>query len=297
MGHSRKEKVAATDENLLDLAVEPMTRWLMSAALERRSITYGEVKKRLEDEFRLSTIFTTRLGKPAGALIDRLLEEDPAIPLLNVLLVRSDTRLPGSGCGGYLAGRFGEPKLSEEDAPTKYPDLWERYCAKAADEVYAFKDWPRLYRRIYRKKMAAEPADTKGTEKDGLTRGRGGEGRAHKALRLWVQANPDKIAPQLDDARAETEVDLLSGDRVDVVYYAQSKTLGIEVKSHTSDWFDLLRGVYQCVKYRAILKAQDIRPDAVVDTLLVTETELDGELKALAKRFGVKHLVVPTERD
>ncbi|MCR6633090.1 MAG: hypothetical protein NVV74_25300 [Magnetospirillum sp.] len=296
MTHS-SQVIAATDENLLACAVEPMTRWLMAAALERRRITYSEVRKRLEDEYHLSSIFTTRLGKPAGELMNRLLEEDAATPLLNVLLVRSDTLLPGSGAGYYMAPRFGEKKLAEKDAPTKYPELWQHFCEKAAEEVYAYKGWPALYRRLYRKKMVIEPLEAKGTEKDGLARGRGGEGKPHRDLRLWVQANPGQVAPQLKDPRAETEVDLLSGDRVDVVYYGSTKTLGIEVKSRTSDWFDLLRGVYQCVKYRAVLKAQDIRPEADVDVLLVTETELDGELKTLARRFGVKHLCVPVDRD
>ena len=80
----------------------------------------------------------------------------------------------------------------------------------------------------------------------------------------------------------------LSGDRVDVVSYARDRTVAIEVKSRDSNWADLRRGVYQCVKYRAVLAAQDIRRNPIVETWLVTESPLPGDLKALARRLGVR---------
>ena len=90
--------------------------------------------------------------------------------------------------------------------------------------------------------------------------------------------------------RTETEVDLLSGDRVDVVLYCERKTVAIEVKSRKSNEADLCRGVYQCVKYKAVLSAQDDR--LPVESWLVTETGLDGDLKGLAKKLGIKHKIV-----
>ena len=33
--------------------------------------------------------------------------------------------------------------------------------------------------------------------------------------------------------------------------------LAIEVKSRDSNWNDLRRGIYQCIKYRAVLHAQE----------------------------------------
>ncbi len=82
----------------------------------------------------------------------------------------------------------------------------------------------------------------------------------------------------------------MSGDRVDVVFCAEREIVAIEVKSRDSNWADLRRGIYQCVKYKAVLLAQD---DCLpVDSWLVTETALDGDLKALAKKLGVKHKVI-----
>ena len=78
---------------------------------------------------------------------------------------------------------------------------------------------------------------------------------------------------------------LLSGDRVDVVSIMEDRTVAIEVKSKDSDWFDLRRGVYQCVKYRAVMKAQDIRRNANVESWLVTECQRRSKSTPLA---GVK---------
>lgn len=52
------------------------------------------------------------------------------------------------------------------------------------------------------------------------------------------------------------------------------------------------RGIYQCIKYRAVLDAQILEQSIPVHSLLVTKEELDGELKQLAKRMKVKYLVI-----
>ncbi len=297
-----KKRLKPTVENLSQHGAKPLTRWLIAAAKERMTITYGEAKRRLQNEYGFSTIFSSMMGHPAGAAMDNIHEIERDAPLLNVLLVQQGDRLPGRGAGVFLADRFGEPRLREKNARRTYPDLWRRLFERAAEEIYAYQGWDNLFQRVYR--QAYEP-DTEwakrqdgidGKERDGLPRGRQGEGLKHKALRLWVKANPGRVVPSLSDVRSETEVELLSGDRVDVVYYAPYTTVGIEVKSIDSNWVDLRRGIYQCVKYRAILKAQDARADPVVEALLITETELDGDLKDLAKRHRVKHRVMAINR-
>ncbi len=105
-----------------------------------------------------------------------------------------------------------------------------------------------------------------------------------------MKDNPEEVEKRLAGARAETEVELLSGDRVDVVIYGERATVAVEVKSGDSNRADLERGVYQCVKYEAVLRAQEDR--LLVRAWLVTEPELPGDLRALAKRLGVKHKIV-----
>ena len=134
-------------------------------------------------------------------------------------------------------------------------------------------------------------------EVDGLSYGRAGEGKNHKKLRKWVKNNSKKVIKYLKDVKglkdvkAKTEVLLLSGDRVDVVYYGRGITVVIEVKSRDSNVYDLLRGIYQCIKYKSVMRAQ-MRADDVkghtVCALLVTEDKLPNDLRDLADALKVK---------
>ena len=63
--------------------------------------------------------------------------------------------------------------------------------------------------------------------------------------------------------------------------------VAVEVKSTLSTDDDLRRGVYQCVKYRAVLQAQEIPVSVSVRTMLLTERELPADLKARARQLGV----------
>ena len=289
-------------ENLRLYGAEPITRWLIAAAKKRHTITYGEAKSKLEETLGFSTIFPTTMGQPAGQAMDSILEIDDAAPLLNVLLVRQSDGMPGSGAGPYMADYFGEDWLREKNARNENPVKWRSYFERAARDVYNFDGWEELYKRVYRRKSRldknalAEEAATGGSEKDGLPHGRKGEGKNHRTLRLWVKNNPSKVIRNIGAVDAETEVDLLSGDRVDVVFYSTSKTIAVEVKSKDSASADLLRGIYQCVKYRAVLLAMDARSNAPVDCVLVTEKPLPGYLSKLADRLTVKHVKVPEVR-
>ncbi|MFG1319224.1 hypothetical protein [Xanthobacter autotrophicus] len=295
-----------TNENLSsDAATKALMRWLVVAALDNSFLTYGEVKNRLEKEVGFESIARPgRTGYTAGAMIDKLLDVDEAAPLLNVLLVEQKTELPSDGAGSYLADRFDEPRLRHANAKNRLSKLWRRAFDEAAGEVYSTPqaEWQRLFECAY-----GEPLDPQqltedrekrraGAENDGLRYGRSGEGPHHKELRLWVCVNPALIHQKFADAVSETEVVLDSADRVDVLFKLKNHTVAIEVKSRDSNLADLRRGVYQCVKYRAVLEAMDIRQPGAVAAILVTETPLPGEIKALLAMHEIKHFLAPMDR-
>lgn len=295
--------IKPTHANLEKYAAPLIARWLITAAKERRVVTYGEAMEKLVREEGFSSIGrATKLGFPAGKLMDAIHNKLENAPLLNALLVRQDTRLPSAGIGGYLAHHYGIAALGEDGAIDEHPELWSKYSESAIQEAYDFNEWEALFESAFYQQFAVDIVTKKrkvgkdGAEKDGIPRGRHGEGDKHKSLRLWVTQNPKTVAPSLKGVRTETEVELLSGDRVDSVYYANGQTLAIEVKSMTSNWYDLQRGIYQCVKYRAVMRAMDPRENAIVKSLLITEDSLDGTLKALAKQLSVKCMTVSEDR-
>lgn len=126
--------------------------------------------------------------------------------------------------------------------------------------------------------------------------GRGGEGENHKRLRLWVLENIPALFPKLTAVEAVTEYQLPSADRIDVACFSPTLRLAVEVKSQDSNEADLARGIYQCVKYRAVLRA--ITPDEAikVQAVLVSQVALPPHLNEEARRLDIPSIVVPPAR-
>jgi hypothetical protein len=300
---------AATNENLQEHGLAPTMRWLIAAALDGATMTYGQVKQRLENEADFSTVFATRIGLVAGELMNRIQQVEADAPLINVLVVNQQDRLPSKGAGSFMATRFRNPQLSAEDYKKRHPAKWRDYFERAAAEVYAYSpaQWSALYTRVFGQTlpeaMIAAQRDKRhdGNEDDfGAGAGKygaGGEGKYHKALRLWITENPHKVRRIFATARTETEFCLDSGDRIDSVYHLADRTVVLEVKSRISNDVDLRRGVYQCIKYRAVKAAMDVREQVPVEAILVTEAKVSGEIAALLKQHDIRHFQAPLDRD
>ena len=281
-----------TKKNLKEHAAQPLAQWLIHAARRRSSITYGVAKLRLEREIGFSMIFSPTMGVPAGNLMDRMLHVRPGCPPLNVLLVRQEDRMPGEGAGPFMADYLSDRRLASTGFRDRHPRRWRSACDEIATDVYAFDDWNELYRDAFGERLPA-PTQPQGTENDGIRHARRGEGPNHKALRLWVRDHPGKIRGGYANFATDTEVVLDSADRVDVVYYDPDSTVAIEVKSSDSDDTDLRRGIFQCIKYRAVMEAMDIRQDAQVNTVLVTQRPLPRDLRPLLRLHGIGHFKAP----
>lgn len=124
----------------------------------------------------------------------------------------------------------------------------------------------------------------------------GAESEAHKALKQYVLDNPGRFGVPHDYTFGATEFVLRSGDIIDVMFRSKKRWIGVEVKSRVSDAHhdDYDRGIYQAVKYRAVLEAQATveHPDCPpqVQVLLVLERRMPAERVALAKTLGVQYV-------
>ena len=134
-----------------------------------------------------------------------------------------------------------------------------------------------------------------GTEREPQVYGRGGEGVNHEKLRLYVFNNPSKFFPKLASPEVHTEFLLPSADRIDVLLETPAFRIGIEVKSRDSNDADLARGIYQCVKYRAVLEAIS-SPEVKVVVCLVTERTLPPQLNDEARRLKITCLTADPDR-
>jgi hypothetical protein len=275
--------------------------YLLPIARANTTITYGEIADKLAADLRISgPIFPIHVGSPVGTLMQRILKVDENAPLINILVVHQNDGQPGKGANSFLRERF---HLSQPPTGQGRRELVDR----AAQKVYAFRDWRRLYAQLFG--LEPPPIDPmiliKGREVDGMppasSKSRFGgpaESKEHLKLKEYVLNHPKKIgAPvALDDASKEKM--LLSGDEVDV-YMAKGNTAYlIEVKSVRSTEPDLLRGVFQCIKYRAVFKAQceGTIPDIRIKMTLVVEKEPPSYIHDLATRHKVQVVVLAVNR-
>ena len=120
--------------------------------------------------------------------------------------------------------------------------------------------------------------------------GKGGESVAHKRLKKYIANHPEIIGLKKSLTPGDTEVELPSGDTPDVLFKNSEYRIAVEVKSHISNETDLKRGIFQCVKYRAILKAcRSVEIENYeVNSLLAIEGELTKDLIGIKNTLGVK---------
>ena len=114
--------------------------------------------------------------------------------------------------------------------------------------------------------------------------------RQHLALKKFVRDNPKVVGLPSRFPSGTTEAPLPSGDRLDVLFYTLSKMLAVEVKSHKSNQVDLERGLFQCVKYRAVMQAERAFKNGSysIDAILVVGRKFPDVLKPLQNSLGVK---------
>jgi len=168
----------------------------------------------------------------------KVVTHEKNIPSLNAL-VNNKHGLPSDGFSYVLDGY---DKLSDSD---------KKEIARIYNEAaLSYRKWDWVMAQL-----GVSPSFSEEDEKailSGKTHGYGGEGEEHKKLKQYIASNPKAIGIQTDE-QGEMEFPLLSGDSVDV--YFKKARVAVEVKPSTSPDSDILRGIYQCVKYKAVLDA------------------------------------------
>lgn len=205
------------------------------------------------------------------------------IPILNALIKNANTGLPAGGfsyvCDGY-----------NTMPPQAQHDIVDGINKRAIE--YRHWDW-------VLDALGLEPVSPVVTEEElkigsKTLYGRGGEGAEHKALKEYIKSHPEAIG-FYDVLSAEVEYDLPSGDRLDVFFVLKDQTqIVIEVKPSSSPEGDVMRGIFQCVKYEATLKAMRKLRNRGYDirTVLVVGAPLTSVNQKIADALGVKYKFV-----
>lgn len=120
----------------------------------------------------------------------------------------------------------------------------------------------------------------------------GGEGEEHKKLKEYISEHPEVLGYK-NVMLVETEHILPSGDRLDVYIELSDGThVAVEVKPKDAPDNDISRGIFQCIKYAAVMEAMRNleSQDYEVETLLVTTGHLSDMSRKIADELNIEYV-------
>lgn len=215
------------------------------------------------------------LGSIGTSLVQLAEEWGMEVPPLQGLVVNREDEMPGAGFGDSLSN----PRMLDNVSKATRKSIVDGMLA----EVYAYPRWLDVLRHFH-----IEPAGP-GIQPDLLQRaagfrGTGGEGEAHLALKRYIASNPQAVGITQRVLRTVEEYRLPTGDEVDVIFELRREVIAVEVKSVHSPEEDLVRGVFQCIKYEALLNAEAQAGGRRTDVHVVLG--LGGELPITVRKLA-----------
>jgi hypothetical protein len=268
---------------------------LARCAQDGRTLTYQELDKE---------VVRRRLGHHVmfvgyGSALDRVgraLQETSTrlgtdIPPLNALVVNAATGVPGSGCDWYMQKYTGRRREIRNKADRK------AVAEEVQNMAFNFRRWNEIL-RLYglpssgplglRRPVVKRPQQRRGGWSSE------GESIEHARLVQYIAKHPQTAGLPRSARVGLTEHCLLSGDRPDVLFRNRGRLVAAEAKSRLSNDADIERGIYQCVKYRALLRAEQKATMRIPNgaAVLVTERPLSSDLRDLADLLQVRTTVV-----
>lgn len=282
----------------------PIVIWTAKKGL---TITYKqlalELLQRHDEEIKQRM---TVYGWPAGRIgraIERLSDEwGENVPLVNAIVVNAQTGLPGHGVDSFVRrymNREAKRRLTQNNRDELAEELMQT--------VHDYTEWDAVatYFGIKKLPSVSQLVETKNEDDPiklpPMPKKHGGaeESDEHQNLKKWAANNPRYFSNFGAFKVGRVEHDIRSGDRLDAYLENRGTCLAIEVKASNVPESELFRGVFQCVKYRATLRAMQLAegeyPNA--QAVLLTTRSIPSEVKRLAKRLRIEILMAPMEAE
>lgn len=203
------------------------------------------------------------------------------IPTLNALVKKPKLDRPADGF------EFVYPNYKKLSVPEK-----KIFIAGINEKACAYTKWNWVLKELGLKEAIPLSEYQLNTIKNVQFNNGGGEGAEHKNLREYIFEHPERINSN-NIVFKETEYILPSGDRLDVYFeFEDRKHVAIEVKPSTSPEPDIIRGIFQCVKYQAVMDAlKRIEcQDYGIEVILLVAKNLSFQEKTLAEELGISYI-------
>lgn len=220
------------------------------------------------------------LNYPLGAIGNTLnelsAEWNEEVPRIQTLVISKATGIPGAGIGDLLDINFARNSRTRQREIVKVE----------LQKIFLYSRWSDVLNALQLQSTCSDYTNTN-IEASGLPKG---EGENHRKLKYYVANNPSVLGPPAPKESGKVEMPLPSGDSLDVSFDEGSIWVAAEVKTIASPEADLARGIFQCVKYSAVMQAVQVsqRRERNVRVVLVLEGKLPQSLVALKNMLGVE---------
>lgn len=251
---------------------------LVRQARAGKTITYSDLAEEMEMPNPRNLNYV--LGAIGNALLELAKREktDP-IPVINCLVVNQSSGLPGEGINWFIPKETFDKQSKNQQRETLKVLL---------AGIYTYQDWFWVLDELgleptkNKAKVAVKPDPNKGGYG-------GGESPEHKRFKNYMAKHPELLGLK-DSLKGKVEHVLPSADIVDVLFIDGEERIGVEVKSKISDVADIHRGLFQCVKYKAVIEAEQIANDELPNcrVVLALEKSLPPELLSLKNQLGIE---------
>ena len=194
------------------------------------------------------------------------------VPPLQCLVINKNTGLPGEGVAWFVTemGDFGSLSRKQQREIVNAQLL----------KVFTYPNWLKVLNEL---QLTPVPVDySELLNRASAFRG-GGESDEHKRLKCYVAKHPEVVGLSRTVPNGDTEYPLPSGDSLDVLFRSRDDWIAVEVKSSLSGPPDILRGMFQCIKYQAVIEAYQATESLPQNAraVLVLEGSLPGNMVPL----------------
>lgn len=280
--HNAKNNIIDTvipqprSRELVRIAIPVLVRW---AKLGLTDKTYGDLIKEVWHT-NTSSYIGSLLGDIEVVMRElRNVTGKQDIPSLNALCKKPKVGIPSDGFD------FVYPNYSKLSLPEK-----RVFVAGINNKAVEYKHWDWVLNELDLK-PAVIFTEEELLEISKPVYGSGGEGKEHKAMKEYIAAHPETIGIKGVSA-FDPEHPLPSGDRLDVYFELKNgDCVAVEVKPSTSPDDDISRGIFQCVKYKAVMEAVKTitYSNYEIKTLLVCGGLMSDQNKQLAEDLRVEY--------
>lgn len=252
---------------------------LVRQAWSGHAIYYGEIARELGMPNPRNMNYV--LGSVGTSLRELAKRWNEPIPPLQVLAINVADNLPGEGFGGAT---------SDSEALKQASPYVRRLLVDALTaQVRAFPRWRDVLAEFGASLPRAEPLSQLLPKDVRTAFGGHGESETHRLFKQFVADHPAHLEVVAVAMPPEVEYCFPSGDAVDVLFTTRTNVIAVEVKSRLSPEADVLRGIFQCVKYRALLDAVVTieQTELATRAVLALEGPLPDSLRTIATTLGV----------